>query len=353
MTRISSVCGVTRRALTALLLTAGLTGGSGNARAADAIEQPVFDFAVVRDPQLGAQAAIADALGYFRDEGLTVTIRWQNSGADIIQLMVGGNADVATASSFPQVVMAGQKAPVRTIATLADISATQGFALGPGVVLKDPKELEGKKIAYTPGTPSITLLAKMSKTFGFDMSKVTLVNMQQPEAVVASSKGDVQGMLGWQPNLYRLTTLGGTLYATGTTLYTAGEPKLLPADDQLQYNHSVLVATQAWIAEKPNTLKAMIRALKRATDLINTDREKALAALQPQVRVDMDALKVMVEANRYGLAIDEAVARSTKSQSEWAYSIKRIPAPADLAEVYAPALLKAVYPDLVTWAPAR
>ena len=318
-------------------------------RAADAIEQKDVDITVVRDPQLGAQMAIANHYGYFKDEGLNVAIHWTQSGADVITVMAGGSVYLAAGSVFGQVLFVNQGIPVKTIAALADIAETQGFVLSPGVKLASPKELEGKKLAFTQGSPSPLLLAKMAKMFDFDMAKVTLVNMNQSEGVVAASKGEVAGLLGWQPNLYRLTTMGGTLYATGTTLYVGDKPQRLPDDDRLQMNHSLLLASQSWIDGKPNTLKAVMRALLRANDLIAKDRPKALDALEQELRIDRDALAVMVDANKYSLALDRNAAASLAFIGEWAVSINRAPRAAKPEEAFAPELLRSLDPSLVSW----
>jgi ABC-type nitrate/sulfonate/bicarbonate transport system substrate-binding protein len=204
---LSALWNGTRAVISAALL---LAATAPLACAADAIEQKDVDIAVVRDPQLGAQMAIANYYGYFKDEGLNVTIHWNQSGADIITVMAGGSAPLAAGSMFGQVLFVNQGLPIRTIAALADISEAQGFVLSPGVKLSSPKELEGKKLAFTQGSPSPLLLAKLAKLFGFDMAKVQLVNMNQPEGIIAASKGEVDGLLGWQPNLYRLIKLGGT-----------------------------------------------------------------------------------------------------------------------------------------------
>ena len=166
---------------------------------------------------------------------------WNQSAADILTLMAGGSQNIGTGGAFTQIVFAGQKLPIKTITTLADIAETQGFALGPNVKLASPKELEGKKLAYTQGNSQILILAKMTAMYNFDMSKITLVNMQPSEGVVATSKGDVTGFLGWQPNLYRVTAMGGTMYATGTSLFVTGTAQPLPFEDRLQYNHSTLM----------------------------------------------------------------------------------------------------------------
>lgn len=333
----------------ATLLVLALASSAG--RATEAIEQKDVDIAVVRDPQLGAQMAIANRYGYFKDEGLNVTIHWNQSGADIITVMAGGSAPLAAGSMFGQVLFVNQQLPIRTIAALADISETQGFVLSPGIKLGSPKELEGKKLAFTQGSPSPLLLAKLAKIYGFDMAKVQLINMNQPEGIVAASKGEVDGLLGWQPNLYRLIKLGGTMYATGTTLLVVGDtPQRLPDNDRLQMNHSQLLAAQSWIDSKPNTLKAVMRALMRANDLLAKDRAKALDAMEQELRVDRDALTVMADANKYSLALDGRIVDSLNFIGDWAISInraKRVPTP---DEAFAPELLRSLDPSLVSYA---
>jgi NitT/TauT family transport system substrate-binding protein len=321
------------------------------ASAAEAIEQASFEIAGVRDPQLGAQLAIAEHYGYFKDEGLTVTIHWNQSGADTLTVMAGGSQPIGVGGAFTQIVFSGQKLPIRAISALADIAPTQGFALSPGVKLTSPKELEGKKLAWTQGNSQILILAKLAKVYGFDMKKVTLVNMNPSEGVVAASKGDVDGLLGWQPNLYRLIQLGGTMYTTATTSYMNGKPEEYSFADRLQYNNSLLHAAQDWIDHKPNTLKALLRVVKRATETINADRANALQAMQKILRIDPEPLAVMAGANQYGMAIDDKLITTIEFVNEWALSIKRIPNPVTPEDALAPELLAAVDPSLVTWKP--
>jgi ABC-type nitrate/sulfonate/bicarbonate transport system substrate-binding protein len=319
------------------------------ASAADAVEQSNIEIAGVRDPQLGAQLAIADHYGYFKDAGLNATIHWNQSAADTLTVMAGGSQYLGVGGAFTQIVFSGQKLPIRIISALADIAPTQGFALSPGVKLASPKELEGKKLAWTQGNSQILILAKLAQIYGFDMKKVTLVNMNPAEGVVAASKGDVDGLLGWQPNLYRLISMGGTMYTTATTSYINGKPEEYAFADRLQYNNSVLQAAQDWIDHKPNTLKAVLRCIKRATETINADRPKALEAMQKVLRIDPEPLAVMAGANQYGMAIDDKLATTIAFVNDWALSIKRIPNAVTAEDALAPQLLAAVDPSLVSW----
>ncbi len=340
-----------RRTVLKGLAAAAVIGASRGAFAAGAIEQADIEIAGVRDPQLGAQLAIAEHYGLFKQAGLNATIHWNQSAADTLTVMAGGSQYLGVGGAFTQIVFSGQKLPIRIIAALADIAPTQGFALSPGVKLASPKELEGKKLAWTQGNSQILILAKLAKIYGFDMGKVKLVNMNPAEGVVAASKGDVDGLLGWQPNLYRLVTMGGTMYTTATTSYINGKPEEYAFADRLQYNNSVLHAAQDWIDHKPNTLKAVLGVIKQATAMINADRPKALEAMGKVLKIDPEPLAVMAGANQYGMAIDSRLVTTIEFVNDWALSIKRIPNPVTPEDALAPQLLAQLDPALVSWKP--
>src|ERR1700738_428200 len=83
------------------------------ASAAEAIEQAGVENSGVRGPQLGAQLAIAEHYGYFKDEGLTVTIHWNQSAADTLTVMAGGSQPIGVGGAFPPIVFRGQQLPIR------------------------------------------------------------------------------------------------------------------------------------------------------------------------------------------------------------------------------------------------
>ena len=88
----------------------------------------------VRDPQLGVQLAIAEAHGFFKDEGLDATVHWTESGSDIVPLMTARAIALAIGGANSQVTLTGLKAPVKTIA-VSNSAGTQGLVLAPGVKL--------------------------------------------------------------------------------------------------------------------------------------------------------------------------------------------------------------------------
>ena len=71
--------------------------------AADALAQKPevaeLDAWLVRDPQMSAQFAVADQLGYFKDEGLKINPRWYIAGTDLPSMWSAGNIHLGTATA--------------------------------------------------------------------------------------------------------------------------------------------------------------------------------------------------------------------------------------------------------------
>ena len=154
------------------------------------------------------------------------------------------------------------------------------------------------------------------------MSKITLVNMLPSEGVVAAEKGEVSGLLSFQPFLYRLVSLGGTQYATGRVSWVSGHQE----PDRLLYLNAILMVQDSWIKEKPNTVKAVMRAFDRATKFVNADRAKAVEIIQKGIKIDPAAIAMIMNVNQYSSALTPDIASSISDLSDWAFSIKRIPA---------------------------
>ena len=62
---------------------------------------------------------------------------------------------------------------------------------------------------------------------------------------------------------------------TATMSYMSGKPEPLTGDQKLLHVYSFLLASDTWIKEKPKTLKALLKSLKRAlncpADALATD----------------------------------------------------------------------------------
>ena len=230
---------------------------------------------LVRDPQMSAQFAVADQMGMFKAEGVKVNIRWYIAGTDLPSMWGAGNIHLGTATATMVVPIAASGQAIYNIAPQSDIGGVQQVVLGKKAreIVKSPKDLEKLKIGMPKGASVTMAIQGMAKANGVDFSKIQFVNLSPPDAVTALAKGDIDAMAAWAPWTFRaVKEAGGKVYFTGNRSSIPGKEGPV---DWLQV-HAGIVASGKMLKENPNTLKAVLRATRKATEVINKDRESTV-----------------------------------------------------------------------------
>src|SRR5919108_604253 len=130
---------------------------------------------LVRDPQMSAQFAVADQLGYFKDEGIKVNVHWYISGPDLPSMWGAGNIHLATATATMLVPIAASGQSIYNIAPQSDVAGTQQFVLGPRAKVSSPKDLEKLKIGMAKGASITMAIEAMATETGIDFEKLQFI----------------------------------------------------------------------------------------------------------------------------------------------------------------------------------
>ena len=205
----------------------------------------------VKDPQEAAQIALADALGYYKEEGLDATIKWIVSGTNMPSLAASGQVNFYGEGNFTNAILRDKGVDMRYVVRTADISGTQSFVLGPNAKVSSPKDLEGKKVGMAAGAGVSVAIANMAKQYGIDYSKIQFVNLQPPDQAPALARGDIDAMAVWEPWSLAGRKLGGTVYFTGNRSYVEGGEKQVP----WLYLDSGINVKGDFMDKNPNTVK--------------------------------------------------------------------------------------------------
>ena len=150
---------------------------------------------------MSAQFAVADQIGYFKDEGIKVNPRWyivrHGPAVDVGR----GNIDLGTATATMVVPIAAAGQGIYSIAPQSDIAGTQQIILGKKgqEIVRSPKDFEKLKIGMPKGASVTMAIQAMAKDTGLDFTKIQFVNLAPPDCVTALAKGDIDAMAGWAP----------------------------------------------------------------------------------------------------------------------------------------------------------
>ncbi|PZU93826.1 MAG: hypothetical protein DI527_04695 [Chelatococcus sp.] len=223
----------------------------------------------------GSDAAffVAKDKGYYKAEGLDVTIdQGEGSGATITRIMGGAydagfgdvNAIIQNAAAKPgenpvMVYMIWNRPPFAISS-----KKTTGIA--------KPKDIEGKTMGGAPGTPTTRLLEVFARKNGIDMSKVKLSNMapnlQEPLLI----KGDIDGALVFNITSYFNLLLNRQDPEKDYNWLTFG-------DYGMDLYSNGLMVSQKLLKENPKAVAGLVRATNKAMIEIAKDQSVGMKAV--------------------------------------------------------------------------
>lgn len=230
---------------------------------AQALEKPKLTLAVGGKNLLYyLPLTIAEQLGYFKEEGLDVSIVDFAGGSQALRAVVGGSADVVSGAFEHTINMQVKGQKLRAF-------VLQGRA--PQIVLgvnpktmpnfKSVADLKGKKIGVTaPGSSTNVMTNFVLAKAGLKPSDVSIIGVGATQGAVAAMRsGQIDAISNLDPVITLLQRSGDLKIVSDTRIVAEAEKVFggpMPA--------ACLYAPQSFIDKHPNTTQALANAIVRA-----------------------------------------------------------------------------------------
>jgi NitT/TauT family transport system substrate-binding protein len=137
--------------------------------------------------------------GFFKEQGLDVTVQPGNGSANVAQAIGHGNGDFAAVDGGTMMQLVAQGLPVKCVLGWFQRNPN-GVIYSEQSGIKKPKDLEGKTLALTNGDAPSALLPAFAKSTGLDLAKVNIVNTSAAakNAAVIAGKADADVTFAFQ-----------------------------------------------------------------------------------------------------------------------------------------------------------
>jgi ABC-type nitrate/sulfonate/bicarbonate transport system substrate-binding protein len=137
--------------------------------------------------------AIADEKGYFKEQGLEVSMDFHPSGRACLEAVSRGEADAGTVAD---IAFAAKVFEDPSLRVLASIGTTQGSQI---IARKDrnihnPADLKGKRVGFTPGTTSDYFLYAFLMRQNIQQNEITWVEIPAARQIEALVNGEVDAV---------------------------------------------------------------------------------------------------------------------------------------------------------------
>ena len=278
-----------------------------------------------------SQFYVAKEAGLFEKNGLDVTINTGPSGSAMIPFLVNNQVQAAYGSDLAGVIN-HQVDP--NIVAVADGTYLVKWLSVIGRNIDDLAGLKGKKVGIAMGTGSEIFWRRVVEKRGWKVADFQMVNVEAPEMLAATERGDIDGFAVWEP------------WPTRTLMAVKGT-KVLQTAEGIYNNINFVYMNRGWIEQNKATAEKFMLSLVQANDLIEKDRPTAAkmvakflkmpvelaTELMPKVEFDMDWRPRSIEA----------IQVSEKQLADQ----KKLKAPLDYGKYVYTDLLKAVRPQNV------
>jgi NitT/TauT family transport system substrate-binding protein len=106
-----------------------------------------------------------------------------------------------------------------------------------------------------------------------------------------------------------------------------------------------VVTSGKMLKDNPNTLKAVLRAVHKATDTLNRDREATVKIIAREMKIEEGLAREIMGQNVYTMEMTETIYQGMGEFVEFLYSLNRIPQKFSPESVFYTRLLKRSGPE--------
>ncbi len=230
---------------------------------------------------------LADDRGYFKAEGLDMTIDQGNGSGAAVPLVANGTYDVGFGDINALIELAAKKpddAPIAVYVMFNQPPFT--VAVKADSPIKSPKDFEGKTLGGAANDGALKLFPALCKITKIDCTKVKMTNMQPNLREQMLMQGQVDGVFGY----------------VNTIRFSA---KLMGVEDkQLRYINygdygmdlysNAIIVSKKLVKEKPEVVRGLVRAINKGVLDTLKEPDAAVAAVAKREAL----IKVPVERER-------------------------------------------------------
>jgi NitT/TauT family transport system substrate-binding protein len=264
--------------------------------------------ALTNVPLADLPVIVANELGYYRQEGLSVTLDEFSSAARVMQAVLAGSADVAAGGYEQEIQMAAEGRRVKSfVLMLREPTRVVVTAPARAKAIRRVEELKGAAVGVAAlGSINNLFLNYVLLKHGVLPEQVTIVSIGTGASAIAAiehGRVDAAVLVGSETEVAAKRFPGMTMLVDARG--ASGARSLYGTDT---YPTAVLSATEGWLAQNPENARRVSHCIQKALTWIAAHSAEQTLALLPErdQMVDRDAelealLKIAPSFSRDGI----------------------------------------------------
>jgi aliphatic sulfonates family ABC transporter substrate-binding protein len=289
-------------------------------------EQPVkIRLGATNNSQI--QAQLAEALGYFKDEGLDVELSVFSYGPPEIEAFTAGDLDIGTVGDLPSFSAIVNGVDLIIVGFYGTSFVEKGLVVRNAANIKSLSDLKGKRIAVAFGSNNHPLLYQYLELGGLTEDDVEIVNLGNNDIVNAIIAAQIDAAVVGEPQQTQILGVeGNTLLLTTEGIRSFSNP---------------VIAHSSFLKSYPEQAAKILSALNKAGIYANANPDEAAQILADITGGGKEALKSRIVKVELDLPLTKERIDSFVEGADLAYKYGLLPQKVDVRSRINDSYLKA------------
>lgn len=234
------------------------------------VEQPVLNLHF-QNNNVFVPHSVAIEKGWFKDAGFTEVERKSfTAGALAGEALLAGEISAWMPGNVPVISMRHNALPVVVVGSI--VSVYEKLVARSDAGIKNPEDLYGARIGLLEGSTASAVLDNIASHYGLDESRLKTVNLPPPEQVTSLVSDEVQAIIVWEPFATQAKDAvdGEFIFADNISYFEKDKGTPFAASRTMV----PIVFSEQFLADNPNTAKAIVEVLIKATEWIRDPANK-------------------------------------------------------------------------------
>jgi ABC-type nitrate/sulfonate/bicarbonate transport system substrate-binding protein len=277
---------------------------------------------------------IAEEKGFFKNNGLEVTIKYLPTGLDTWNALEKGEADVAETADlvFVDHALKGTTKRIFSVINQADVNEVISFKQKN---ITSTVGLRGKKVGVTTGSSAEFFLDRSLHLSGLSEKEVMTINLRPDEMLAALEQGTVDAVAVWRPHVEKIK---GSHPA---------ELQSFQIQDHQRFQW-MLVADQSMMGTRPAALEKLLRAYIEAEAFVKNSPAETAQIADARTMASPGYFASIREHYRFGITLLQGLVFVLEDLTRWRRQGGVVSATPDYLDFIDARALKAVRPKSVT-----
>lgn len=246
---------------------------------------------------------VAEARGFFKDEGLDVKIELFQSGSFAADALIEQRVDLSTTSEAAFVSRSFKHSRLRILATLSS-SETARLVGRKDRGITTPRDLVGKRIGVTQKSTSDFLLSRYLTLNGIDQASIKLVDLPPKDITNSLIKGEIDAGLTWEPFIHQAEV-------------GLGDQSVILPNQEGQHFYFMLLTSADWVERNQTTAEKILRALTRAERFSTEQKRLAMAAINARFQLKAGYLERLWPQHNLHVSLPQDLLFILDEQARW------------------------------------